>query len=73
MLGWGQEELTTAVGGGVSKRSIVRFEREETRPYPSTLSAIRAALESAGVIFIAENGDGPGVRLRRDGDGNVAT
>jgi len=29
------------------------------------LAAIRAALEAAGVIFVAENGDGPGVRLRK--------
>jgi hypothetical protein len=27
--------------------------------------AVRRALESAGVIFIDENGDGPGVRLRK--------
>jgi hypothetical protein len=27
--------------------------------------AIRAALESAGVIFVEENGEGPGVRLRK--------
>ena len=29
--------------------------------------AIRAALESAGIIFVAENGEGPGVRLRKSG------
>jgi hypothetical protein len=29
------------------------------------LAAIRAALEAAGVIFIDENGEGPGVRLRK--------
>ena len=29
-----------------------------------TLAAIRRALEEAGVQFIAENGGGPGVRLR---------
>ena len=31
----------------------------------STVAAIRAALEAAGVIFVAENGEGPGVRLRK--------
>lgn len=31
----------------------------------STLAAIRTALENAGVIFIDENGEGPGVRLRK--------
>jgi hypothetical protein len=29
------------------------------------LAAIRAALEAASVIFIDENGEGPGVRLRK--------
>jgi hypothetical protein len=29
------------------------------------LAAIRAALEAAGVIFIDENGEGPGVRPRK--------
>ena len=31
----------------------------------STVAAIRSALEAAGVIFVAENGEGPGVRLRK--------
>jgi hypothetical protein len=31
----------------------------------STTAAIRAALEAAGVEFIAENGEVPGVRLRK--------
>jgi hypothetical protein len=30
-----------------------------------TLAAMREALENAGVIFVDENGDGPGVRLRK--------
>jgi hypothetical protein len=29
------------------------------------LAAIRAALEAVGVIFIDENGEGPGIRLRK--------
>jgi hypothetical protein len=29
------------------------------------LAAIRAALEAVAVIFIDENGEGPGVRLRK--------
>ena len=31
----------------------------------STLRAVRATLEAAGVEFIDENGGGPGVRLRK--------
>ena len=33
---------------------------------PANEAAIRAALEAAGVEFIAENGGGPGVRLRKN-------
>ncbi|WP_036280707.1 helix-turn-helix domain-containing protein [Methylocystis sp. ATCC 49242] len=31
----------------------------------NNVAAIRAALEAAGVEFIAENGGGPGVRLKK--------
>jgi hypothetical protein len=34
-------------------------------PIASNLVAIRTALEAAGVIFIDENDEGPGVRLRK--------
>jgi transcriptional regulator with XRE-family HTH domain len=48
----------------VSPNTIARLERGETL-YPRTLAAIRSALETAGVEFIAENGGGAGVRLRK--------
>ena len=35
-------------------------------------TAIRAARESAGVIFVDENGEGPGVRLRKTTTGTRA-
>jgi transcriptional regulator with XRE-family HTH domain len=54
-----------AVASSVSARTIGDFESRARRPIPSTLAAIRGALESAGVEFIAENGSGPGVRLRK--------
>lgn len=61
-LGLGVRELAEVAS--VSTQTISRLERgEELRP--STLAAIRAALEAAGVIFVAENGEGPGVRLRK--------
>jgi hypothetical protein len=31
----------------------------------NNVAAVRAALESAGVIFVEENEEGPGVRLRK--------
>ena len=36
------------------------------QPHDRTLDDLRDALEAAGVIFVAENGDGPGVRLRKE-------
>ncbi|WP_408744494.1 helix-turn-helix domain-containing protein [Acetobacter orientalis] len=51
---------------GVPKSTLVRAETGATTPRQSTLSAIRAALEAAGVEFIEENSCGAGVRLRRD-------
>lgn len=49
----------------VSLRTIVDFERGARDPREITIDALRGALEAAGVIFVAENGEGPGVRLRK--------
>jgi transcriptional regulator with XRE-family HTH domain len=49
---------------GVSHDTINRLEAGEELK-PRTVAAIRAALEAAGVIFVEENGEGPGVRLRK--------
>ena len=48
----------------VSPNTIARFERGEGL-YERTVAAIRLALEEAGILFIAENGGGAGVRLRK--------
>lgn len=56
-----------AEAANVSPTTITKLERGETL-YPRTVEAIRTALEAAGVIFIQQNGDGPGVRLRKDGE-----
>ncbi|MFN4158612.1 MAG: helix-turn-helix domain-containing protein [Gemmobacter sp.] len=53
-----------AVAASVSPNTIARLERGETIR-PATIAAIRAALEAAGVVFLAENGNGPGVALRK--------
>ncbi|MER8454429.1 helix-turn-helix domain-containing protein [Mesorhizobium sp. M0166] len=63
MLGWSQGELAAAAG--VSRATIVDFERGARIPHRNNLDAIRSALEAAGVEFIPENGSGPGVRLAR--------
>ena len=46
-------------------RTLSRFEDDTGASRPATIAAIRTALEAAGVEFIAENGGGPGVRLRK--------
>ncbi len=48
----------------VSPATVTRIESDQPAN-ASTLLAIRTALESAGVIFIEENGDGAGVRLKK--------
>jgi transcriptional regulator with XRE-family HTH domain len=60
-LGWGVRDLAAAAM--VSGDTVNRIERGDELK-PRTVADIRAALEAAGVEFIAENGGGPGVRLR---------
>ena len=50
---------------GVPLRTLARLELGEGSPQKRTLAAIRTALEAAGVIFVEENGEGPGVRLKK--------
>lgn len=65
LIRWEQKDLAAA--SGVSLPSIKRLELQpgaltsQTR----TIDALRRALEAAGVIFVEENGEGPGVRLRK--------
>ena len=58
-----QAELTR--WAAVPLRVIAGFENGSLTPSANNLVAIRAALEAASVIFIDENGEGPGVRLRK--------
>ena len=60
--GLGVRDLATLAG--VAQATVSRLERGEELK-PTTITAIRTALESAGVDFIDENGGGAGVRLRK--------
>ena len=60
--GLGVRDLASLAG--VAQATVSRLERGETIR-PRTVAAIRTALEGAGVVFLAENGNGPGVALRK--------
>ena len=49
----------------MARKTLTDFEAGKRVPYDRILADIVTALESAGVEFIAENGCGPGVRLRK--------
>ena len=61
-LGLGVRDLAELAN--VSPDTIARMERGEALK-DRTIAAVRAALESAGVEFIPENGGGAGVRLKK--------
>ncbi|PRH86940.1 transcriptional regulator [Labrys okinawensis] len=64
LLGWSQAQLSAA--SKVAPATLANFELGKRTPMPNNLAAIRGALETAGVIFVDENGEGPGVRLRKN-------
>ena len=60
-------ELTRAAlsrMAGIEEDAIERFERKIGEPDGQTVARLQSALEEAGVVFIAENGGGAGVRLK---------
>ena len=65
LIEWSQSELASRANLGLS--TIRDFEKGRRIPTVNNLAAIRRALESAGIVFIPENGEGPGVRLRKSG------
>jgi transcriptional regulator with XRE-family HTH domain len=67
LLGWSQADL--AEWSGISKPTVARLETGEgdLGGYADTRDKILSALKAAGVIFIEQNGEGPGVRLRKSG------
>ncbi|MFG1421724.1 helix-turn-helix domain-containing protein [Roseixanthobacter liquoris] len=63
LVDWSQADLASAANVGLS--TLRNFEAGRSAPMANNLAALRAALESAGVILVEENGEGPGVRLRK--------
>ena len=66
LLAWSQGDLARA--SGVSEPTIKRLESQDgdIGGKPETGEKIRTALEAAGVVIIAENGGGAGVRLKKN-------
>lgn len=69
MLGLTQAEL--AKSAGISTTGLNNIERNAADPKASTLRAIQAALEAAGITFLADGEmvqGGAGLRLSKKGD-----
>lgn len=62
-LNWSLADLSKAAG--VHRNTISNFETGKFSGLEESITAIRAALEAAGIEFIPENGGGAGVRLRK--------
>jgi transcriptional regulator with XRE-family HTH domain len=66
LVGWTQPQLSAA--SRVSVSTIMDFERGKRQTTAANLTALRTALESAGVTFLADGEmveGGVGVRLKR--------
>jgi len=64
LVDWSQQELAEAAGVGIS--TVRNFEAGRSVPVNNNLTAMRAALEKAGVVLLEEEGGG-GVKLRVGG------
>ena len=62
LLGWSQEELENHAR--IAKRTIASFEQGEAYPQERTSNALRTAMESHGVIFLPDDIQGAGVRMK---------
>jgi transcriptional regulator with XRE-family HTH domain len=58
-----QPKLAQLAGLGLS--TVVDFERSRRTVSAEAATSIQRTLEAAGVTFIPQNGEGPGVRLRK--------
>lgn len=63
LLKWTRDNLSAA--SGVSIGTVNRFEMSDGIVKPSTVAALRSALESAGIEFIIAKGGGACVRRQK--------
>ena len=57
--------LALAAATGLHRNTITNIEVGRYAGDPATLNLIKEVLIREGVVFIDENGGGPGVRLRK--------
>jgi hypothetical protein len=62
LLEWSEAQLSQSAS--IDLQTIVDFEKRLRAPDETTRRRLRATLEAAGVVFIAENGGGAGARLK---------
>ena len=63
LIGWTHLDVSRA--SSVSDLTVLRLEAERFTPRRATLITIRRALEAAGVTFLDDHGEGPGVMVKR--------
>jgi transcriptional regulator with XRE-family HTH domain len=62
LIDWTQQQLSQAAS--IDLQTVADFEKRFRAPDETTRRRLRATLEAAGVVFIAENGGGAGARLK---------
>ena len=65
LLRWSADDLARESALGLNTIKRAELAEDETSLTVANDLAVRRALEAAGVIFIDENDEGPGVRLRK--------
>jgi hypothetical protein len=65
LLRWRAEDLAQESAVGIATIRRAELTNETTSLTAANDLSLRRALEAAGVVFIDENGGGPGVRLRQ--------
>ena len=62
LIEWSQQQLSQSAA--IDIQTIADFEKRFRSVDETTRRRLRATLEAAGVVFIAENGGGAGARLK---------
>lgn len=64
LIGMSQPELAALANISVPTLKRMEGSKGDAAGLINNVRAVKTALETAGVVFIDQNGNGPGVRLR---------